>query len=86
MFAHKCNSLAAGTLAPCRQPGYELPRRGDVMVSEIMGSDPWGERLLEVTADAKKRRLEPKARFLPGESVFLGFLLRHGMWRLENAR
>jgi hypothetical protein len=42
-----------------------LPERADVLVSEIVGNDPFGEHVLEVTADAVKRLLKPKARLVP---------------------
>ena len=43
----------------------ELPERADVMISEIMGDEPFGEHVLEATADAVKRLLEPRARMIP---------------------
>jgi hypothetical protein len=43
----------------------ELPERADVMISEIMGDEPFGEHVLEATADAVKRLLEPRARMVP---------------------
>jgi hypothetical protein len=42
-----------------------LPERANVMVSEIVGNDPFGEHILEVTADAVSRFLVPKARLVP---------------------
>lgn len=43
----------------------ELPERADVLVSEMIGNDPFGERVLEVTSDAVKRLLKPRARLVP---------------------
>ena len=43
----------------------ELPERADVLVSEIIGSHPFGERVIEVTADARRRLLKPDARMIP---------------------
>lgn len=43
----------------------ELPERADVLVSEIVGNDPLGEQVLDVTRDASKRLLKPGARLLP---------------------
>jgi SAM-dependent methyltransferase len=43
----------------------ELPEQADVLVSEIIGHDPLGENILEVTADAVKRLLKPGARLIP---------------------
>jgi ubiquinone/menaquinone biosynthesis C-methylase UbiE len=42
-----------------------LPEQVDVLVSEIIGNDPFGERVLEATIDARKRFLKENARFLP---------------------
>ena len=42
-----------------------LPEPADVLVSEIIGHDPLGERVLEVTRDAAIRFLKPDARFVP---------------------
>jgi len=50
----------------------ELPERADVLVSEIIGNDPWGERVLEVAQDAKKRLLKPSPRFVPSRMHVLG--------------
>ena len=43
----------------------ELPERADVLVSEIIGDHPFGERVIEVTADARRRLLKPDARMIP---------------------
>lgn len=43
----------------------ELPQRADVLISEIIGSDPFVERVLPVLHDARQRFLKPEARFLP---------------------
>ena len=42
-----------------------LPEPADVLVSEIIGNEPLGERVLEATADAIRRHLKPDARFIP---------------------
>ncbi len=44
----------------------ELPRRADVLISEIIGNDPFGERVLEVTRDAVRRHLVDRPRLVPG--------------------
>ena len=49
-----------------------LPERADVLVSEIIGSEPLSERVLEVTADAVKRLLKPEARMVPARIRVLG--------------
>jgi ribosomal protein L11 methylase PrmA len=50
----------------------ELPERADVLVSEIIGNEPLGEEVLEVTADARKRLLKPEARLIPGKVRIVG--------------
>lgn len=42
-----------------------LPEPGDVLVSEIIGNDPFGEQVLEATLDARRRLLKPGARLVP---------------------
>jgi hypothetical protein len=42
-----------------------LPRRADVLVSEIIGNEPLSENVLEVTSDAVTRLLTPDARLIP---------------------
>lgn len=42
-----------------------LPEKADVLVSEIIGHDPFGERILESTRDAVSRFLKPGARLIP---------------------
>lgn len=50
----------------------ELPARADVLVSEIIGNDPWGERVLESTQDAYTRLLTPAARVVPSRIQVFG--------------
>lgn len=42
-----------------------LPEKADVLVSEIIGHDPFDERILETTRDAVSRFLKPDARLIP---------------------
>ena len=42
-----------------------IPEQVDVLVSEIIGNDPFGERVLEATIDARKRFLKREARLVP---------------------
>jgi precorrin-6B methylase 2 len=42
-----------------------LPERADVLVSEMIGNEPLGERILETTCDAVARLLKPGARLIP---------------------
>jgi SAM-dependent methyltransferase len=43
----------------------ELPERATVLVSELIGREPLGEHVLEVTKDAVRRLLTPDARLIP---------------------
>ncbi len=43
----------------------DLPEPADVLVSEIIGSEPLEEEILETTLDARQRLLAPGARLLP---------------------
>ena len=43
-----------------------IPEPADVLVSEIIGDEPLGERVLEATLDARKRLLKPIAKLIPG--------------------
>ena len=43
----------------------ELPEPADLLVSEVIGSEPFEEELLETTLDARRRLLKPDARLIP---------------------
>jgi SAM-dependent methyltransferase len=45
----------------------ELPERADVLVSELIGNEPFGEHLLQTTMDARQRLLKPNARLVPNQ-------------------
>ncbi|MEW6637680.1 MAG: 50S ribosomal protein L11 methyltransferase [Actinomycetota bacterium] len=49
-----------------------LPERADVLVSEIIGNEPLGEDVLEITSDARQRLLKPGARMVPGRIRIFG--------------
>jgi len=53
----------------------ELPERGNVLISEIIGNEPLGERVLETTSDAIKRLLRPEARLVPSHVRIYGLLV-----------
>jgi len=55
--------------------GVDLPRRANLMVSEILSSELLGEGVLSSIEDAKKRLLEPDAKIIPaaGSIVFALF-------------
>ena len=43
----------------------ELPEPADLLVSEIIGNEPFEEEILETTLDARRRLLKPDARLIP---------------------
>lgn len=45
----------------------ESPELADVLITETVGNDPLGERILEVTLDAVQRLLRPTARVIPAK-------------------
>lgn len=51
----------------------ELPERGDVLVSEVIGHEPLAEQVLEVTLDARTRLLKPGARLIPSRLQIYAF-------------
>jgi hypothetical protein len=59
-------------LVPGWSTQLSLPERADVLVTETIGNEPLGERLLELTADALKRLLKPEARLVPGKVKIFG--------------
>lgn len=42
-----------------------LPEKADVLVSEIIGNDPFGEKVMQTFSDARQRLLKPDARIIP---------------------
>src|SRR5262245_61305029 len=53
------------TLIPGWSRQVELPEPADVLVAEVIGSEPLAEEILETTLDARRRLLKPKPRLLP---------------------
>lgn len=53
----------------------KLPEPADVLVREIIGNDPFNERILEMTRDARKRLLKPGARLIPNNLTVYGLPL-----------
>ena len=43
----------------------DLPERADVLLSDLVSNDPLGERVVQFTADARRRLLKPAARLMP---------------------
>ncbi len=50
----------------------DLPVRADVLVSEIIGAEPLGERVIETFSDARRRLLKPAARMIPHRLRIMG--------------
>ena len=49
----------------------DLPERADVLVAEVIGSEPLGEEILETTLDVRRRLLKPGARLVPNDLTIL---------------
>ncbi len=49
-----------------------LSELGDVLTSDIIGSEPLAENVLEITADAVRRLLKPDARLVPNRIKIFG--------------
>src|SRR5206468_11307549 len=43
----------------------DLPEPADLLVSEVIGNEPFEEEILETTLDARRRLLKPDARLIP---------------------
>jgi SAM-dependent methyltransferase len=64
------------TLIPGWSRHIDLPEPADLLVSELIGNEPFEEEILETTLDARRRLLKPGARRLLGRGVHdpeLGF-------------
>lgn len=62
----------------------ELPEKADVLISEIIGNDPFRENILPVFKDAVQRLLKPGARILPGQIKVFGLPVKVPLSRLQN--
>jgi predicted RNA methylase len=60
------------TLVPGWSTQIELPELADVLISEVIGNDPLGEQVLEITADARRRLVKPDARLIPHQMKIHG--------------
>jgi predicted RNA methylase len=49
-----------------------LPEKADVLVSEVIGNDPFGENVLQTFNDAHYRLLKPAARIIPERMTLFG--------------
>ena len=59
------------TLIPGWSRQVELPEPADVLVAEVIGSEPLAEEILETTLDARRRLLKRKARLVPNALTLL---------------
>ncbi len=64
------------TLIPGWSRQVVLPEPADLLVSEIIGSEPLEEEILETTLDARRRLLAPGARLLPHTLTLMARPLR----------
>jgi len=48
-----------------RSEGFQLEEPADLLVTETLGNDPFGEGILQNVIDARKRFLKPDARIIP---------------------
>ncbi len=55
------------TLVPGWSTQIDLPESADVLISEVIGHEPLGERVLEVTLDALKRLVKPNGLLVPSK-------------------
>lgn len=62
----------------------ELPEKADVLVSEIIGNDPFGEKVLQTFSDARKRLLQQDARIIPPRMRVYGIPARIPASLLQN--
>ncbi len=62
----------------------DLPEPADVLISEIIGNDPFGENVLFYTADARKRFLKPDARLIPERLRVFGIPVTISDGKLES--
>ena len=60
------------TICHGRSTDVTLPQRADVLISEIIGNDPFDEQIVEITADARRRLLKPDARMIPSSMTLFG--------------
>ena len=63
----------------------ELPEPPDLLVSEVIGNEPFEEEILETTLDARCRLLKPGARRAPNALTLFARPLAPG-FRIEAAR
>ena len=61
------------TLLRGESQNIELPQKADVLVTEIIGDAPFGERVLETVSDARRRLLKPDAVMIP-EGITVGLV------------
>ncbi len=52
-----------------------LPERANVLITETIGNEPLGERIIDTVVDARKRLLTPDARLIPSRLRVIGRLV-----------
>jgi len=73
MAVFEANGLADQiTLKEGWSTQISLPELADVLVSDVIGSEPLAENVLEITADAVKRLLKRNARLIPNKVKIFG--------------
>lgn len=61
-----------------------LPEKADVLVSEIIGNDPFGENLIQTFNDAHLRLLKPGARVIPAGITLFGLPVKISASLIKN--
>jgi predicted RNA methylase len=61
-----------------------LPEKADVLVSEIIGNDPFGENILQTFNDAHRRLLKAGARVIPSGMALFGLPARIAPSLIKN--
>jgi 16S rRNA G966 N2-methylase RsmD len=72
MIRELCSEyVAAGTVEVIQgwSTSTTLPTAADVLICEIIGNDPFDEKILELTQDARRRLLKADARIIPGRFI-----------------
>ena len=53
------------TLITGMSTDIELPEPADVLLTDFVSNDPFGQQVVQITADARRRLLKPTARLVP---------------------
>jgi Ribosomal protein L11 methyltransferase (PrmA) len=63
-----------------------IEERADVLITETLGDDPWGEGILALVSDARRRFLQPAARIIPSHVRWLALPVGIPAGRQERLR